>query len=512
MSLFTTIRFWLSIAIVSAAVETASSAVVDYDFTTSDQGWVAFFVDHPPGVESAWRLDAGLRPLPDELGRPGTGFMLTGNNHSDDLGMALKKQLGPADGIQPGVTYRLDFEIQFASDAPSGAVGVGGSPGDSVYLKAGASVTEPEPVLDPGDDHLRPNVNVGFQSLGGPAATVVGVIANGRAAGQAPQFVALTRTHRHRFPVRADAAGRLWLVVMTDSAFEGPTTLYYMRIRVTLTPVELGEGAGIANLSTRAQVYPGDGALIAGFVVAGTEPGRYLMRGVGPSLQAFGIDDALVDPRIGVMSDGGLVVGNDDWGAAPDVDALRAAMSSVGAFPLVEQSRDAAILVERTAGVHTAVMQGADETVGVGLVEVYALPASGRSARLVNLSTRARAGVDAAAIFAGVVIQGPHPERVLLRAVGPGLAGHGITDPAVNPVLNLYRGNELIATNSAWGEINSGEEVAAATAAAGGFPLAAGSRDAALVVTLEPGVYTLTVEEANSASTRTVLVELYSVP
>ena len=73
----------------SFAAPTASGAIViDDDFTTGPHGWEAFFVDHPPGVEAGWGLEAGLRPLPPELERAGTGFMITGNNHSDDLGMA----------------------------------------------------------------------------------------------------------------------------------------------------------------------------------------------------------------------------------------------------------------------------------------------------------------------------------------------------------------------------------------------------------------------------------------
>src|SRR5690606_22195246 len=119
--------------------------------------------------------------------------------------------------------------------------------------------------------------------------------------------------------------------------------------------------------------------------------GSYLVRGVGPSLQAFGIGETLEDPRLGVVpGDGSALVGNDDWGTAPDVDGLRAAMDSAGAFPLLEQSKDAAVLIAAPAGVHTAIMRGAGDTVGVGLIDLYALPASGRSARLVNLSTRAR--------------------------------------------------------------------------------------------------------------------------
>ena len=515
MSDFTSVRFSLGFLTLLGVMATGSAnpIVVDDDFSIGDRGWAAFFVDHPPGVESAWGMTAGLRPLPSELGRPGSGFMITGNNHSDDLGMVLKKQLGPADGVQAGQTYWLDFEIQFASNAPSGAVGVGGSPGDSVYLKAGASATEPDRVLYPEEDHLRPNINVGFQSIGGPAATVTGVIANGRDAGAPAQFVALSRTHRHGFPVRADATGRLWLLVMTDSAFEGPTTLYYLRIRTTLTPVVLGDGSGIVNLSTRAMVYPGDGALIAGFVAEGPGSGGLVVRGVGPFLKEFGVDEALDDPRIEVVrGNGDRVAENDNWGAAANVDALRMAMGAAGAFPLFEGSKDAAVLVNGLVGAHTAVMRGSGDATGVGLVEVYAVPSSVRSTRLVNLSARARAGQGESGIFAGLVIQGPHPERVLIRAIGPGLAAHGIGDPANNPILTLYRDDDIIATNLAWGEINSGVEVGAATNAAGAFPLAAGSRDAALVVTLEPGAYTLTVEEADAASTRTALVEVYRVP
>src|SRR5690606_36376191 len=58
--------------------------VVDDDFSNGALGWSGFFVDHPPGVEEAWQMEAGMRPLPEELGIAGTGFMITGNNHSDD--------------------------------------------------------------------------------------------------------------------------------------------------------------------------------------------------------------------------------------------------------------------------------------------------------------------------------------------------------------------------------------------------------------------------------------------
>lgn len=487
--------------------------VVDDDFSNGAQGWAAFFVDHPPGVEEDWEMEAGIQPLPEELGITGTGFMITGNNHSDDLGMALKKQLGPADGILPGTTYWVDFDITFASNAADDAIGVGGAPGSGVYLKAGATSIEPKPVLEESSQHLRPNVNVGLQSLGGPAASVTGHIGNGRSADEPAQFVAVQRTHRHRFPVRASADGTLWLLVMTDSAFEGPTTLHYLRIQASLTPVELGNGSGLVNLSTRARVGAGDDLLLAGFVVQGTGEAPILARGVGPGLEQFELTGFLPDPRLDVLVQGGdVLTSNDQWRDAPNLGDLLEATQASGAFALPEDSADAALVTPLPAGHYVAHVRGGAVEDGVGLVEIYRVPAQADGAQLVNLSTRARAGNGENALIAGFIVGGNQPERLLLRAVGPGLLEHGITSPATDPILTLYEGEDRIAVNHAWEEVNNGEEVAAAGAAAGAFALKPGSRDAALVVTLEPGSYTMVVEDGDPDASGMALVEVYRVP
>jgi len=79
-------------------------------------------------------LEAGIRPLPPELGIDGTGYYLRGVNRSDDLVMFLRYCLGPEDGIVPGKQYRITIRVAFASNAPSGAVGIGGPPGEAVVL------------------------------------------------------------------------------------------------------------------------------------------------------------------------------------------------------------------------------------------------------------------------------------------------------------------------------------------------------------------------------------------
>lgn len=208
-----------------------------FDFGEGALGWTAGYADYSPGMEPIIEFDAGVRPLPAELGG-GQAFFIGGSNRSDDLFMYLTLRLGPAHGIVPNATYRVDFAITLASNAPSDCFGIGGSPGESVTLKAGATPTRPELALA-GDGIWRLNVDVGQQTAGGAAASAIGHIANGLPCESVnltdPPYVRLRREHTHTHTVRANPAGELWLIVGTDSGFEGRTELYYERIEVELT-------------------------------------------------------------------------------------------------------------------------------------------------------------------------------------------------------------------------------------------------------------------------------------
>lgn len=210
-----------------------------FDFRAGAQGWEADFADYAPHMREALELVGEPRPLPAGLGLDGTGFLLSGFNQSDDLWMALFRRLGPADGLVAGRAYWIDYTLVVASAAGSGCAGVGGSPGESVYLKAGAADAAPATVLDPTDGYLRTTVAKGNQSTGGPQASLIGDVANGLPCETGNgTFVSLRRTHRHPHPVTATAAAELWLVLGTDSAFEGVSSLYYQRVEVRLTPVD----------------------------------------------------------------------------------------------------------------------------------------------------------------------------------------------------------------------------------------------------------------------------------
>jgi len=112
--------------------------------------------------------------------------------------------------------------------------------------------------------------------------------------------------------------------------------------------------------------------LIAGFVVAGTGSEMVLVRGIGPSLSAFGLTGVLSNPQLVVKNSNGVTVAsNAGWGGTL---VLSNAIAKVGAFPLPTNSKDAALLVTLPADAYTVQLSGVNETIGVGLVEIYEMP------------------------------------------------------------------------------------------------------------------------------------------
>ncbi len=238
--LFRTAVFFIAVFTAAQAAVVAQAIELDYDFHRGTLGWMADFAEYPPNIGTGYQLDARLRFMPRKLTRlPRQGFYIQGHNRSADLFMFLKRRLAVEDGIVAGRTYRIEYVITLASNAATGCAGIGGAPGESVYLKAGASSIEPLAVLQ-SNGSLRMNVDKGNQSTGGTAASVAGNIANGIPCEQASPyypFALIQRIHQHTTNVTANKAGELWLLVGTDSGFEGLTRLYYQSIRVKLIPV-----------------------------------------------------------------------------------------------------------------------------------------------------------------------------------------------------------------------------------------------------------------------------------
>lgn len=150
-------------------------------------------------------------------------WLIEGNNHSDDLFMYLKKKVS---GLQPSTPYDVEIDVEFASQIPSGLVGVGGSPGDSVYVKAGVSAVEPAAVAS--DEFYLLNIDKGNQATGGKDAVVLGTIA--KPSNLPVGFELISLMTPQPISTVSDADGSLWLLVGTDSAFEATTTLYYTQV------------------------------------------------------------------------------------------------------------------------------------------------------------------------------------------------------------------------------------------------------------------------------------------
>ena len=130
----------------------------------------------------------------------------------------------------------------------------------------------------------------------------------------------------------------------------------------------------LTNVSARTQVGTGDAILIAGLVIRGSTAKTVLIRGLGPALVPFGVTDTLADPRLRLtpLGSGTTIAENDNWGGDPQIVATA---TSVGAFPLVNGgSNDAALLVTLPPGSYSALLSGAYNGTGVGMIEVYEVP------------------------------------------------------------------------------------------------------------------------------------------
>ena len=269
----------------------------------------------------------------------------------------------------------------------------------------------------------------------------------------------------------------------------------------------------LLNISTRSDTTGAEGnALIAGFVIGGTTPKRVLVRAIGPSLAPFGVSGALPAARLELFRGQTSLAVSNDWGSASGASAVAAAAARLGAFTLDAASRDAAVLVELSPGAYTAVMTGQGSAGGVGLVEVYDADETALAAqRIGNLASRGLAGSGDRTLTVGFVVGGTVPKRVLVRGVGPALTVFGVNGALADPRLEVYREGSVIGRNDNWEDGAAGGSIAAASISVGAFALAAGSRDAAILLNLFPGAYTAQVSGAGD-QTGTALVEVYEVP
>lgn len=213
------------------------SYLVDVMFDQSNAGWVSSFADYPADQATQFELISDWRPLPAPLDSR-HGLYLSGTNRSDDLMMFATSRV---EGLEPNVRYSLLFTLEIASNTAAGCVGIGGAPGEAVFVKAGASTVQPTSVIrnDGAGDYYRINLDVGAQSQGGSDAVVLGDVAT-------PQTNCLDTVYMLKvldntatpFTVFTNEEGALWWVVAFDSGFEGTTSVYVTRFAVQASRIE----------------------------------------------------------------------------------------------------------------------------------------------------------------------------------------------------------------------------------------------------------------------------------
>ncbi len=259
----------------------------------------------------------------------------------------------------------------------------------------------------------------------------------------------------------------------------------------------------LVNLSSRGVVGTGSDVLIAGYVLGGTAPKDVLIRALGPTLAKQGVGGTLARPQLQIFSSkGALLATQQGWDPA-----LKPAFAQVGACALADNSSDAALRLTLSPGCYTAQVSGAGSPSGVALVEVYEMDGT---SRLVNLSTRARVETGDSILISGLVISGSGPRRLLIRAGGPALTQYGLDGVLTDPILTLFdRNGTAVAANDNWSD-SAGPAISAAAASCGAGAFAAGSKDAALLLDVAPGLYSIQVKGAGDSS-GLALLEVYDV-
>jgi hypothetical protein len=263
----------------------------------------------------------------------------------------------------------------------------------------------------------------------------------------------------------------------------------------TPTPTPSASPGTFGNISTRLRVGTAENVLIGGFIITGTQPKKVILRAIGPSLSSL-FPGTLADPILELRdSSGSLIVSNDNWRSDQETEII-----ATGVPPGDDlESAIVATLPANNAN-YTAIVRGANDGTGIGVVEAYDLNQAADS-KLANVSTRGLVQTDENVLIGGMIVLGQNPLRVIVRAIGPSLTVSGALG---NPTLELRDGNGgLLALNDDWRSDQENEIIATTIPPSNDL-------ESAIVRTLAPGNYTAIVRGANN-TTGVAVVEAYGL-
>ena len=421
----------------------------------------------------------------------GTPSVMQASNNATTSQATLRV---PAGTFVPGKIYSITLtgsrRVAFNTTAiPGSAIGAHYYSRTYIYLTAGAPIFTRQPA----SLVIAPNSTAVFSAL-----------ANGGAYQWRRNGTSIPGATRSQLVLNgADATPATYTCMVSNgggSTISDPATLKFG---------DAADPGRLVNLAIRTHAGTGAQTLIVGFSLGGPEGTKpLLLRGVGPTLQGFGVGGALGDPELSVMRDTTVFATNDNWSADTGVAA---AASRLFAFPLTS-TLDAALAIAPATGSYTAQVRGKAGATGIALAEIYddgdaiynpAAP------RLINVSARTHVGSGDNVLIAGFVIGGSTAKTVLIRAIGPTLSDFGVADAIADPTLSLRSGSTVVEENDDW---LGDPQIAAVAERIYAFRLPnLLSRDAVVLATLAPGTYTAQVSGVAGA-TGVGLVEVYEVP
>ena len=198
-----------------------------YNFNFGTQGWDSLFSDYPKGEESFYELEFSFTHLPEPLDTTIKAIKISGNNHSDDLLSFITTRISL---LIPNAVYEVTFDITMASNVATNSTGIGGSP--DLAIGVGGLGYEPANILDEANFYRTNFISLLQSKESNNVMQMIGTI------GVQDTITTYTLINRNNTdnPVRlkTNENGELWLLIGTDSGFEGITSLYFTSIHVKL--------------------------------------------------------------------------------------------------------------------------------------------------------------------------------------------------------------------------------------------------------------------------------------
>jgi hypothetical protein len=222
--------FFSEVLVVEVTVDgnqTILEGCYDYEFSAEDREVKGIVADVPENYMED-NFYEYTHEVVDSFDNEGKAIKIIGNNHSDDMFMGFYREVK---GLEPNAEYIFKLRFDLGTNVPKGMMGIGGSPGSAVTVKAGFTSAEPQFVKD-AHNHIRfKNVDKANQSQSGRDLKIV---SNMEKASDDYSEAFEYKTIARYFRATTDENGVVYLLIGTDSGFEGKSEVYYHQVKLTV--------------------------------------------------------------------------------------------------------------------------------------------------------------------------------------------------------------------------------------------------------------------------------------